>query len=337
MKPNPDDWIGHLDISRFLQWRFNTYLMRMLPIFLMHVYVSFLGKIYYHFNQREYLRIRRIICYLLEKREGDLNDHRTVKEAFAGIFMHYTEKLFTGYANLKRTLKFFRQNVAIEGSPLLEEALSQGRGVILVTGHYGAVEFLPTVLGLQGYAVTMLLRFKKKKLKKSLQQRIKKAGDMQIELVDVDKSKNVMFEALRALKKNRIVITECDEFEQWRPCKYRLNDFLGQMVAFDRTLDLLHRRSKSPVVMGIIQRHPSYQYTLRFHDVRVGKDKKDAPISQQALRILEKYILEEPTQWYQWKEAEYIVNANIIEEPKTIRAVEEDQYLPLEDTPVHAF
>ena len=57
MKYKIGGWLKHLDISRFLQWRINSYLMWILPFQVMQAYVAFLGRIYYFFNQRYYLKI----------------------------------------------------------------------------------------------------------------------------------------------------------------------------------------------------------------------------------------------------------------------------------------
>ena len=330
---------GRIGISRFLQWRLNTYLMWMLPFSWMQTYIGLLGKIFFYFNRKERHIIRRNIRLIVGDFRNDQPIERVIQRTFKGIFTHYAEKLFIAYTNLGRAFKFLRKNVVVEGRELLDDALAQGKGVIFVTGHYGAVEFLPTVLGLEGYALTMLLRFKTKDLKRSLNNRIKSAGDVKITLVDVTESRNVMFEAMKALKSNQIVITECDEFEEWRPCQRRRNRFLGRNVPFDRTLDMLQKRSKSPAVMGIVQRRPGGRFVLKLHSlIREGsRRKEDVSLPQKALTTLERYITEAPYQWYQWKDASYILQSEIAEMTGPVPATEEVPVVPLEDTPVHAF
>jgi len=338
MKTGKSGLLGRVGISRFLQWRFNAYLMWALPYKWMRAYIRMLGKIYFYLNQKEKQIIRRNIRLALGRYNSESSIQQLIQRTFRGIFTHYSEKLFIGYTNLNRTFQFLRKNVSIEGLDLLDEALAQKKGVIFVTGHYGAVEFLPTVLGLAGYTLTMLLRFKTKELKRSLNKRIRDAGDVRITLVDVTESRNVMFEAVKALKNNQIVITECDEFEKWRPCKRRHNRFLGREVQFDRSLELLQRRSKSPAIMGMFKRTPDGRYRLELHRLTSSEpQEKEEAISQKALNILEHYILEAPYQWYQWKDASYILAPEANETCDQIPATEEDRHLPLEDNPVHAF
>jgi lauroyl/myristoyl acyltransferase len=334
MKSGKRSLLGCIGISRFLQWRFNTYLMWLLPLSWMQAYIGLLGKIYFYFNQKESRIIRQNIQLVFGRHETDETVKRVIQRTFKGIFTHYAEKLFMAYPKFKRTCFFLNRRVSLENRDLLDEALAKGNGAIVVTGHYGAVEFLPLVLALHGYTVTMLLRFKTEKLKQALVQR---SVGVPITLVDVNEGRGVLFEALKALKSNQVIITECDEFEEWRPSKHQRNRFLNRDVPFDRTIDMLQKRSKSPAVMGIVQRQSGGRYKLGLHALNGQNKRKKVSVSQKALEILERYILDAPYQWYQWKEASHILHSEILEEPGPIHTTEEDRHLPLEDTPVHAF
>jgi hypothetical protein len=117
------------------------------------------------------------------------------------------------------------------------------------------------------------------------------------------------------LKANRILITECDEFTAWRPMAHRFVPFLGFPCPVDRTLDLLHRRYRSPVVMGLACRDGKDRYQLPLHPL-AGNDGEPAPedIGQRALGVLERYIRATPEQWYQWRKVRTIFGTHILEE-----------------------
>jgi lauroyl/myristoyl acyltransferase len=192
--------------------------------------------------------------------QGEMDE--VVQRTFKGIFAHYHEKLFMAYTRFKKTCRYLNRRVAVEGCELLDEALARGRGVILVTGHYGAVEFLPLTLALKGYPVTMLLRFKTRQLKEILN---RKAENVPVTLVDVSAEENVVFTALKALRSNQILITECDEFECWKPHRSEKGRFLGSEVRLDRSLDMLQGRSGAPICMGLVCREGSNRFSLRLH------------------------------------------------------------------------
>ena len=98
--------------------------------------------------------------------------------------------------------------------------------------------------------------------------------------------------------------------------------------------------------MGLIQRREANRYQLNLHLLKEGKAvhhrgtktvQSESPVSQKALNVLETYIKRTPHQWYQWKEAGLLLGSDVDQERRPKHATEEDRYLPLEDTPVHAF
>jgi lauroyl/myristoyl acyltransferase len=297
-------------------------------------YLGLLGRIYFFFSREEKEQIKQnlsaVIRHFPKKQPVDLIIRRT----FRGIYAHYHEKLLIAFAHFGKVCRFLLKFVHLEGQQILDEALSRGRGAILVTGHFGAIEFLPLFLALKGYPVTMVVRFKTERLKRALNQRGASKG---ITLLDANTGENVIFSALQALKSNQILITECDEFEAWRPYRNRSTRFLGCPCPLDRTLDLLQRRYNSPVIMGLVCRVKGNRYRLKLHSLnRVNHQSRAASISQEALEILEQYIYMAPHQWYQWKQVRTVLGDAIFEETRPIHATDEDLSLSLTDSAVHA-
>jgi KDO2-lipid IV(A) lauroyltransferase len=192
-------------------------------------------------------------------------------------------------------LKFLRNRIKLNGEAELQEILAQGRVIILVTGHYDAVEFLPGVLAVRGYPVTMICRFQTNRLRESLQQRAESVG---LHLVDSEEG-NVFLAAVKALKNGRILITECDEFDEWRPAENQEVTFLNCFLTGDRTLDILRRHSGAPVVTALMQRNGKKQYTMNL--VPVHNTSVDLAAGQECLKILEASFQASPAHCYQWK------------------------------------
>ena len=153
-------WKLSLNLSKFCQAKFNVFLFRFLPFWLSRIYLTQVGRIYYFFKQREKALINATIRHIFgaDLEPGSLK--RLVTASFQGITDHYHEKLFVAYSNFPRLIKFLKNRIALQGEAELREVLAQGRGMILVTGHYGAVEFLPGGLSVRGYPVTMICAFK---------------------------------------------------------------------------------------------------------------------------------------------------------------------------------
>lgn len=292
--------LSKIGISKFLQFRFNIWIVRFLPLCLSRAYLSFLGFAYYFMNGHEKRIIEESISAVLKDRHDPKTIRKITGSTIKGIFTHYHEKLLTAYADHNWIRTFVCQNVRLKNQEILDSALAEGRGVILITGHFGAVEFLPVILGLRKYKTAMIVRFKTSRLKQALMQR---AEHHEIRLLDTQEG-NVSFAALRALKENRILITECDEFDAWKPHQDKTTHLFGLRSPVDRTLDALHKKYRSPVVFGLLQRSWNGTYSLEFEKVTEAKEAgPEISVAERALGILEKYIYTYPEQWYQWKGA----------------------------------
>jgi Kdo2-lipid IVA lauroyltransferase/acyltransferase len=290
--------IPKLSLSKFLQMKLNVFLFRFLPFSISRWYLATLGKVFYLLNWRERKLIRHTIRQVFKGRIPMRDLKAKIKETFQGIFDHYHEKLFVGYSNFPRLLDFLRTRIHFKDQEVLQEALAQGKGVILVTGHYGAVEFLPGALAVNGYPASMICRFQTNRLRVSLSQRAEWVG---LNLIDADDG-NIILAAMKALKQGRILITECDEFDEWRPDPNRDSSFLKCKLTSDRTLELLQKRSGSPVISALVHRDGNRNYTCNLTPVPVpGSTPVNLSLSEQCLRVLETTVEAHPEQWYQWK------------------------------------
>jgi Kdo2-lipid IVA lauroyltransferase/acyltransferase len=294
-----------LSLSKFMQMKLNSFLFRFLPFSVSRGYIMVLGRIYYLLRWTEKTLIRNTIKHVFGRKIPGPILNRKVKAVFKGIFDHYHEKLFVGYSNFPRLLKFLRSRVRFDGTEDLQAALQDGKGVILVTGHFGAVEFLPGALALNGYPTSMICRFQTTRLRESMGQRAEAVG---LHLIDADDG-NIILSAMKALKAGRILITECDEFDEWRPDPHRDSYFLNCRLPSDRTLELLRKRSGAQVITALVQRQGKKQYTCNLTPVGNGASPLYPPIHEQCLSVLERSVEDFPEQWYQWKKFGKIIKS----------------------------
>ncbi|MFZ5447209.1 MAG: lysophospholipid acyltransferase family protein [Thermodesulfobacteriota bacterium] len=286
-----------ISLSKFLQMKFNSWLFRYLPFSISRCYIMLLGRLYYLLNWTEKNLIRNTLGYVFRRKFAAPELKRKIKAGFKGIFDHYHEKLFVGYSHFPRLCEFLKTKVKFAGAENLQEALDQGKGILLVTGHFGAVEFLPGALALNGYPTSMICRFQTTRLRESMGARAKAVG---LELIDADEG-NIIMAAMKALKQGRILITECDEFDEWRVDTRRHSYFLNCRLPSDRTLDLLQKRSGAQVVTALVKREGKKQYTCNLTSVGNGAFPANMSWSERCLSVLEDMVEDSPEQWYQWK------------------------------------
>jgi len=291
------------NLSKFCQMSLSRHLAHRCPFVVSQAFVSCLGSFYYWRQAEE----RELICRTVDQvlgLEGAQERKAQHRRIFQGIFRHYQEKLFLAYAPEAKVKAFLSRRLELRGREELEAALRGGRGVLMVTGHYGAVEFLPAALSLRGYPVAVIVRPQTPELAASM---AKRAALVNLNLIIPENGK-VLPAALRALKAGRILITEMDEFEMWRGQgeEDRVN-FLGFGIPGDRTLDVLQKRAQAPVLTALVQRRPRRHYTVAMEPV-AWSPLRDR-LSSLCLRRLEQAVWDHPEQWYQWKEFGKVVTA----------------------------
>ncbi len=291
-----------IKLSSFLQWKLNIFFYLALGWSVTRLLIFSLGKIYFFFNREEKRRIIGAVFEVASREKSSRDPRHIVRNVFKGILSHYYEKMFIAFEDPKRATRFLRRSIQSQRLPILDGKLAEGNGVIMVTGHYGAIEYIPTLLAVNGYPVSMIARFNSNHLKKKA---FSQAAKYDIKLIDATQNGGVIGSAVRELRENRIVITECDEIEQWRPSKSKRISFLGRKTGLDRTINVIHKRTKAQVVFGVIHRHSLHDYDLIMHShggmLRMMGDAGMSSVGETVLKFLEQCIYASPEQWYQWK------------------------------------
>ena len=146
-----------ISLSRLFQTRFNVALFRHLPPAVTYYLMLCFGRFYYLFKRRE----RRLIESNIRDMLGTVRDEvwlqGKIREAFKGIFLHYFEKLFAAFRSYGHIRRFVNRHFEVQGLEIVDNAMRSGKGAILATAHYGAVEFIPWVLALRSYPLDVIL------------------------------------------------------------------------------------------------------------------------------------------------------------------------------------
>lgn len=291
-----------LKLSNFLQARLNIFLYTIFGWGLVKFYIFFLGNIYFWLKKDEKQIIKKSVLDVTNMfmRCGDRDE--IVKKVFRGILSHYFEKIYIAFENKQRATEFLSHRVSCDDITVIKKAISQKKGVILITGHYGAIEFIPTLLAIKNIEISMIAKFKTARLRKKI---FEQAEKYNIRMIDAGKSENVFGQAINELKENRVLVTQCDEIDEWRPSDKKRTTFLGQIVGLDRTINIMTKRSGAEVLFGIIHRHSlsDYKLIVYSYDDMLKMFTKNTRLSagEMVLKVLEQFIYHHPEQWYQWK------------------------------------
>lgn len=288
-----------IKLSRFLQLKCNVFMYKWLGWEVCFYYILLLGKIYFLLNRNEKGKIANSISYVFENK--DPSEIRDIsKKVFRGILSHYYEKIFNAYEEIGPLRSFFQSHIEAGYLYKLDHALKAGKGVLFVTGHYGAIEYIPILLAVKGYPISVVAKFATRQLEETLHEKTRNIG---LRIINAGRG-SVLSSIMRELRQNRIVFIECDEIEEWRPSKRNRMWFLGKLIEIDKSIDIIQRRAGAEIIFGLLHRFNLNRYYLILEDYqgmlsRFGM--QEASVGEIALKYLEEYIYYYPEEWYQWK------------------------------------
>ncbi len=251
------------------------------------------GLAYFALNRQERARVEASVIELVRDPERAARVRGSV---VSHIAEHYFEKLFVAARPLPALKNFLRERVEARDLSPLDEALSLGRGVIAVTTHWGAVEFIPAFLADRGYPVSIVLEAKTKRLRAALE---RAARNVDVELLIASRGDRVLAGIFSALERGRILVTQVDEVDAWRRRPSRTIRLFGSTLYFDYSLDFIAKRSRAPSVGLFCAREGGLRYSLDCEPIAL--DPQTADVAALALALWERRTLERPEQWYQWK------------------------------------
>ncbi|MGA2764871.1 MAG: hypothetical protein ABSG17_16100 [Spirochaetia bacterium] len=292
-----------LKISLFFQSPLNVFLFRHMSPRIAQRYLHGIGFLYYMLNRKEKRIIERNVREVLAGQD-ERYIRKVVRETFKGIFTHYFEKMFGAFLDCDTVSRYVKSHFSIQGGELLTSALEKGKGCILVTAHWGAVEFIPWVLFSQGFPTSVILECATTRLARSLQA---KQDRTNTQLISSGHGISIFLRALESLKANRVLMTQCDEVDAWRRRKSHTIRLFGRELFFDNTIDVLSHRSEAPVVAAFLKRTGPNRYTLFLEDVSVLRTPEST--ARECLTLWERYVRDNPEQWYQWKKLGAMVAA----------------------------
>ncbi len=290
------------NLSWFLQWRFNLFVCRSLGWKITFYYINLLGKIYFFLNRKERLGIINAIQTVFNDRREQAEVRTIIQKVFQGILLHYYEKFFNAFSRFETLQSFLENHMECQSMATIEQGLAKGNGILLITGHYGGVEFIPAFLGGKKYPVTIIAKFSSNCLR---QVSFEQARNFSVKIIDANRTPNLIKSVCDDLKENRIVITQCDEIDAWKPFRNHRILFLGKPVQLDRTLSILSKRCRAAVIFAVMHRDHRRRYKFiatSLEDLSRRFQRSNAtPMGAVVLKFMEQYIYTFPEGWYQWK------------------------------------
>lgn len=247
------------------------------------------GILYYRFIKKQRERAIRQMMEGLSITEAEAK--RLVKESFINLATNVFEIFYMPNLNEKN----FRDYIEIEHLERLTEALDEGHGVVILTGHVGTWEWLSAAFTMSGLPVTAIAKTQPN------EQYTRVLNDLRatIRVEIFSRGTSELIAAARALKQGKILGFLAD---QDAGPGGAFIDFLGRPASTPLGPAVFARKFNAPVVPAFILRRSDGRHrvlvgeALRYED-RGDPDGDLYDFTVRMTRILEGVIRENPTQW----------------------------------------
>lgn len=197
---------------------------------------------------------------------------------------------------------YIDKHIKVTGKSYLDEALDRKHGAIALTAHLGNWELGGVVVSNLGYPIYgVALPHKDKKVDEFFNRQRKTKG---LNVIPLGIAVRRCYQLLR---ENKIVALVADKDFSQKSQGIRVK-FLGREAFLPKGPAVLALRTHAAIVPGFMLREPGYKYKLVFEKpiyppmVTEFDDNAVIELMQQYIPILEKYIRENSTQWFMFRE-----------------------------------
>ena len=232
---------------------------------------ALLGRLYYMIikKQRE-LAVRQMMQGLSISEE---EARKIVRASFVNLAQNMLEILYMPKLNRENLHEY----IEIEHLERLKDALAEGHGVVVLTGHIGTWEWLSAAFSLSGLPVTAIAKTQPNAEYSRVLDDLRATIGAEI----FSRGTSELLAAGRALKNG---------------------EFLGKTAATPLGPAVFSRKFRAPVVPAFILRRPDGKHTVRVYErmeyVDTGDTEKDLyDLTVRMTRLMEEVIRENPTQW----------------------------------------
>jgi KDO2-lipid IV(A) lauroyltransferase len=248
-----------------------------------------LGKLYYHIADRQRRRA------LQQMQESLGVSYETAEKNIASLFIKLGQTFLEMLYMPVLTPKTIRQYATMDNRHYLVDAVSQGRGVVILTAHMGNWEWLGASLALEGFPLAAVIK------RQPNDQHTRILNEYR-ELVGIEifaRGTTELVSAARALKKGKMLGFLAD---QDAGTSGLFIEFLGKMSSTPTGPAVFAKKFKAPIVPAFIVRKPEGGHKVLllepFYYEDTGNEAEDTyKMTAKMSGIIEDIIRQYPDEW----------------------------------------
>ncbi len=271
-------------------YRFGQFIALSLPLKFVYGFATFLADLHYFvaFRDRRFVRANLRAIFP----DKPVKELRKISRK---VFRNFAKYLVDFFRFEKLDLEYINKNIKLENLHHFDDALSKGKGVIVLSAHLGNWELGGVVIAQLKYPFWVVaLPHKNKKVNEFFDAQRNRKG---VKVIAMGKA---VRSCISEFRKNHMVALVGDrDFTQ----KGIVIDFFGKPMHFPEGPAALSLMTGAAIVPGFMFRNPDDSFTLRIEksiEFSPSGDKvKDlAGLIIVYKKVLEDYIRKYPEQWY---------------------------------------
>jgi len=272
---------------------------------------SFLGIIPKHWGDRLGCLLGRVF-YILDAKHRKIaiqnltyafdKDSSQTRELSLKVFENLGKILFEIAWSLRLEEEGFFKYFKIDGLSHIRDAYQKGKGVLILTAHYGNWELLSIIGAMMGYPFSVVYRpLDFKPLNQFVVNYRNRFGGKLIH------RRNALRKILRGLSRGELVVLLMDQSVDWYEGVFV--DFFGHRTCTNKGMALLALKTEAPVVPAFLIRE-KFGFTGKFLPeiplTKTGDKTKDLEINTKKYnKVIESVVRQYPEQWFwvhrRWK------------------------------------
>ncbi|HLX58915.1 MAG TPA: hypothetical protein VKR83_17990 [Ktedonobacteraceae bacterium] len=225
-------------------------------------------------------------------RAGRRQLRRTVRKMFWFSVRNYLEALYLPHLKPDELL---RRITYKDGLEHLDEALAQGKGVILISAHYGPIEYVVQWFAFQAYSITVPVEHLKDERMLELMLKLRRGQGLQFVPLGGSAPLRAMIQALR---NKQMVLLTIDRATQGESIE---KPFFGAPARFAYGPISLALRTGAALIVGFswYDSHERMGGKLMPVSLALSEDERNDPdkLMQKIIEKLEENIRARPEQW----------------------------------------
>ena len=248
-----------------------------------------LGILYFKFIKKQRNRAVKQMMESLHNSQEEAE--KLIRASFINMGKNFMEALYMPALNKEN----FHKHIEIDHLEIMEQALAEKHGVVVLTGHVGNWEWLSAAFTMNDMPVTAIAKPQPNMDYTHALNELRSQINVEI----FSRGTSELLSAAKALKKGKILGFLAD---QDAGPGGAFIEFLGKTASTPMGAAVFAKKFNSPIVPAFILRQPDGHHRVEIGEIMRYEDTGDSDkdlfdLTYKMTKFLEKKILDNPTQW----------------------------------------